>query len=145
MTYPAHPARATVIWRDDFAAAFDASGPRAPWRYVQATRELTADDALELRSLVEEHLQRTASPVAARVLESWAALLAAGAFVKVMPHDYKRVLAQREAPAPAGDDDPAFEPLHSEPRDCSARGGIYGSPGNASAAAWVTPPQQLLK
>ena len=62
-------------------------------------------DAIELRAMIEEHHQRTGSPVAARVLEHWGGLLAGGAFVKVMPHDYKRVLrelAQQEARA-AGD------------------------------------------
>jgi glutamate synthase (NADPH/NADH) large chain/glutamate synthase (ferredoxin) len=51
-------------------------------------------DAIELRAIVQEHLQRTASPVAARVLADWDALLERGAFVKVMPHDYKRVLRE---------------------------------------------------
>jgi len=63
---------------------------------------LSDADALELRTLVEEHLRRTDSPVAARVLEQWGELLARGAFVKVMPHDYKRVLresAEEEAMA----------------------------------------------
>src|SRR5207248_6355468 len=62
--------------------------------------ELEEADAIELRAMVGEHLQRTESPVAARVLERWDELLAAGAFVKVMPHDYKRVLrelAEKEA------------------------------------------------
>jgi glutamate synthase domain-containing protein 2/glutamate synthase domain-containing protein 1/glutamate synthase domain-containing protein 3 len=54
------------------------------------------DDAAELRELIAEHAQRTASPVAARVLDEFDVLLASGAFVKVMPHDYKRVLAERE-------------------------------------------------
>jgi glutamate synthase (NADPH/NADH) large chain/glutamate synthase (ferredoxin) len=54
-------------------------------------------DAAELRALIEEHAQRTDSPVAARVLAQWAQLLAAAAFVKVMPHDYKRVLAEQAA------------------------------------------------
>jgi len=53
---------------------------------------LGQQDVAELRALVEEHLRRTDSPVAARVLEGWAGLLARRAFVKVMPHDYKRVL-----------------------------------------------------
>jgi glutamate synthase (NADPH/NADH) large chain/glutamate synthase (ferredoxin) len=57
--------------------------------------ELGDTDALELRGLIEEHGQRTGSPVAARVLEEWGGLLARGAFVKVMPHDYKRVLRER--------------------------------------------------
>ncbi len=56
--------------------------------------ELDQADALELRTLIEEHAQRTGSPVAARVLADWEGLLARGAFVKVMPHDYKRVLRE---------------------------------------------------
>jgi glutamate synthase domain-containing protein 2/glutamate synthase domain-containing protein 1/glutamate synthase domain-containing protein 3 len=62
--------------------------------------ELDSADAIELRALVQEHRQRTDSPVAARVLEKWEALLEKRAFVKVMPHDYKRVLrelAEKEA------------------------------------------------
>ena len=39
-------------------------------------------------------MQRTGSPVAARVLGEWDELLRSGAFVKVMPHDYKRVLRE---------------------------------------------------
>ncbi|HEY4450837.1 MAG TPA: glutamate synthase-related protein [Solirubrobacteraceae bacterium] len=57
--------------------------------------EPSAADALELRALVEEHHARTDSPVAARVLAAWEELLGRGAFVKVMPHDYKRVLSER--------------------------------------------------
>jgi glutamate synthase domain-containing protein 3 len=56
--------------------------------------ELEEADAIELRAMVGEHLQRTESPVAARVLERFDELLAAGAFVKVMPHDYRRVLRE---------------------------------------------------
>jgi glutamate synthase domain-containing protein 2/glutamate synthase domain-containing protein 1/glutamate synthase domain-containing protein 3 len=55
---------------------------------------LSESDAIELRAMVEEHLRRTDSPVAARVLEQWGELLGRGAFVKVMPHDYKRVLRE---------------------------------------------------
>jgi glutamate synthase domain-containing protein 2/glutamate synthase domain-containing protein 1/glutamate synthase domain-containing protein 3 len=56
-------------------------------------------DAIELRALIEEHRERTDSPVAARVLDEWDELLERGAFVKVMPHDYKRVLRELEAAA----------------------------------------------
>jgi glutamate synthase (NADPH/NADH) large chain/glutamate synthase (ferredoxin) len=56
---------------------------------------LAAEDVGELRALIEEHLARTGSPVAARVLADWDGLLGKGAFVKVMPHDYKRVLAEQ--------------------------------------------------
>ncbi|HST32189.1 MAG TPA: glutamate synthase large subunit [Solirubrobacteraceae bacterium] len=55
----------------------------------------SAEDASELRELIEEHSRRTGSPVAARVLGAFEELLSRGAFVKVMPHDYKRVLAER--------------------------------------------------
>ncbi|HEY4996717.1 MAG TPA: glutamate synthase subunit alpha, partial [Solirubrobacteraceae bacterium] len=57
--------------------------------------EPSSADALELRALIEEHHARTDSPVAARVLGEWAQLLGRGAFVKVMPHDFKRVLRER--------------------------------------------------
>ncbi len=56
--------------------------------------ELSPADALELRAMISEHEQRTDSPVARRVLAEWEQLLAGGAFVKVMPTDYKRVLAE---------------------------------------------------
>jgi glutamate synthase domain-containing protein 3 len=57
--------------------------------------ELAEPDAIELRAMVEEHQRRTGSSVAEGVLGEWEQLLAAGAFVKVMPHDYKRVLRER--------------------------------------------------
>lgn len=56
--------------------------------------EISGDDALELHALVEEHHLRTQSPVAARLLREWDAALRS--FVKVMPHDYKRALAELE-------------------------------------------------
>ncbi|HTZ85623.1 MAG TPA: glutamate synthase-related protein, partial [Solirubrobacteraceae bacterium] len=55
----------------------------------------STEDAAELRALIEEHATRTGSPVAAGVLDQFEELLGRGAFVKVMPHDYKRVLAER--------------------------------------------------
>jgi glutamate synthase domain-containing protein 2/glutamate synthase domain-containing protein 1/glutamate synthase domain-containing protein 3 len=63
--------------------------------------ELAEQDVAQLRALVVEHGQRTGSPVAERVLGEWDDLLARAAFVKVMPHDYKRVLAERVARAQA--------------------------------------------
>ena len=50
--------------------------------------------------------RRTGSPVAARVLEQLGRAAGRGAFVKVMPHDYKRVLrelAEAEAPRDAAE------------------------------------------
>jgi glutamate synthase domain-containing protein 3 len=58
---------------------------------------LAPTDAIELRALIAEHEQHTGSPVAGRVLAEWEELLAKGAFVKVMPRDYKRVLAELAA------------------------------------------------
>jgi glutamate synthase domain-containing protein 3 len=57
--------------------------------------ELTDEDAAEARALVAEHLRRTGSPVARRVLDAWEELLPR--FVKVFPTDYKRVLAEQAA------------------------------------------------
>jgi glutamate synthase domain-containing protein 3 len=62
-------------------------------------------DAIELRAMIEEHGRRTGSPVAARVLGGWDGLLGRGAFVKVMPHDYKRVLRELTAREAAGSDE----------------------------------------
>ena len=54
--------------------------------------EIGETDAIELHALIEEHHLRTLSPVAARILEGWDEWLPR--FVKVMPHDYKRALAE---------------------------------------------------
>ncbi len=62
--------------------------------------EPSAADLEELRALVEEHRERTDSPVAARVLADWDRL--AGAWVKVMPRDYKRALAEMAEREAAG-------------------------------------------
>ena len=63
--------------------------------------EISEADAIELHELIEEHHLRTQSPVAARVLREWAEMLPR--FVKVMPHDYKRALAElAEAEAEQG-------------------------------------------
>jgi glutamate synthase (NADPH) large chain len=55
------------------------------------TEPLDADDASFLRDLVERHLAETGSAVAERLLAGW--MPALGRFAKVMPKDYKRVLA----------------------------------------------------
>jgi glutamate synthase (NADPH/NADH) large chain/glutamate synthase (ferredoxin) len=52
-------------------------------------------DAIEVRALVAEHLERTGSDVARRVLDEWDALVIR--FVKIFPTDYKRVLAELAA------------------------------------------------
>ncbi len=52
-------------------------------------------DIKELRAIIEEHQQATGSTVARHILDDWDAQLPQ--FVKVMPTDYKRVLAERIA------------------------------------------------
>jgi glutamate synthase domain-containing protein 3 len=54
--------------------------------------DMEDEDLEKVRALVEEHAMRTDSPVAARVLEQWDEL--PGAWVKVMPMDYKRALRE---------------------------------------------------
>jgi glutamate synthase domain-containing protein 2/glutamate synthase domain-containing protein 1/glutamate synthase domain-containing protein 3 len=56
---------------------------------------LAESDAIEVHALIGEHVERTGSPVGARVLEEWATLRER--FVKVFPADYKRVLAELAA------------------------------------------------
>ena len=54
-----------------------------------------AEDILELKTLIENHARYTGSTVARFVLDQWESSL--GRFVKVMPTEYKRVLADRKA------------------------------------------------
>ena len=55
----------------------------------------TPDDEAELRGYLEEHVAHTGSTVAERILADWST--ARDQFVKVFPHDYKRVLLERAA------------------------------------------------
>ncbi len=54
-----------------------------------------AEDVIELKTLIEYHARYTGSTVARQVLDNWERSLAE--FVKVMPTEYKRVLAERKA------------------------------------------------
>ena len=56
---------------------------------------LEESDVETIRSLVESHLRHTGSQVAARVLEEWELHLPL--FVKIMPRDYKRALAELQS------------------------------------------------
>ena len=58
------------------------------------------EDVVALRRMLEEHYGYTGSANAQRVLGSWGRMLPK--FVKVMPRDYKRVLAERAQRAEAG-------------------------------------------
>ena len=52
-----------------------------------------SQDILEVHSLVSSHAEMTQSPIAKKLLEEWEASVAK--FVKVIPTDYKRVLAEQ--------------------------------------------------
>jgi glutamate synthase domain-containing protein 2/glutamate synthase domain-containing protein 1/glutamate synthase domain-containing protein 3 len=55
--------------------------------------EMTDEDATEVQALIKEHIMRTGSLVGRNLLASWER--ARERFVKVMPRDYKRALAER--------------------------------------------------
>ena len=59
----------------------------------------TAADITDLKQLIKNHRDYTGSPVAEKILANWEDSLTR--FVKVMPTDYKRVLAERAAAASA--------------------------------------------
>jgi glutamate synthase (NADPH/NADH) large chain len=52
------------------------------------------EDIVELREMIELHKEYTGSTVAAKILDDWP--MSIKQFVKVMPTDYKRVLAERK-------------------------------------------------
>ena len=58
--------------------------------------EPIAEDAALLRTLIERHVQFTASPRAKWILENWSTMLSK--FIKVFPHEYKRVLKLTHQP-----------------------------------------------
>jgi glutamate synthase (NADPH/NADH) large chain len=64
-----------------------------------------AEDAAELRSMIERHREFTGSAVAEQLLGAWA--VEVGRFRKVMPRDYRRVLDVMKAAAEQGLDDAA--------------------------------------
>jgi glutamate synthase domain-containing protein 2/glutamate synthase domain-containing protein 1/glutamate synthase domain-containing protein 3 len=80
------------------AYVYDEAGDFGERRCNRASvsfEEIGDADACELRALVAEHAQRTASAVAERLLSDWDASLER--FVKVMPDDYRRVLDEQAA------------------------------------------------
>jgi glutamate synthase domain-containing protein 3 len=86
---------------------------------------ITPDEAEELRAWIEEHRERTGSVVAERVLADWTASL--NRMVKVMPHDYRRALAEASA--------------EGEAEVAAAAAGPAATPGYAAAppAAPIAP------
>jgi glutamate synthase domain-containing protein 3 len=82
------------------AYVFDVEGDfaeRCNTEMVDLDPVATDEDITELRALIERHQQLTGSNVAASILADWPRVLQR--FVKVMPIDYKRVLAERQGQA----------------------------------------------
>jgi glutamate synthase domain-containing protein 3 len=71
-----------------------------------------AEDIDLVRGLIERHVQHTGSTYAAKILADWIDLRPR--FVKIMPRDYKRVLAA-EARARAEGRAPTFAELVGAP------------------------------
>ncbi len=74
------------------------------------------EDVVELREMIELHKEYTGSTVAAGILDDWP--MSVKQFVKVMPTDYKRVLAERkrhdeEMEQTIGDEETGSFALHS--------------------------------
>ncbi|HSW45245.1 MAG TPA: hypothetical protein VLM89_06710, partial [Phycisphaerae bacterium] len=60
---------------------------------VEIDNVIEPEDIAELKDLIQRHLRYTGSMVARRILDDWEAHLAR--FVKVTPHEYKRVLQEQ--------------------------------------------------
>jgi len=58
-----------------------------------------AEDIRDVQTLIEKHIVYTNSAIAKKIMTSWDAQVMH--FVKIMPHDYKRVLLQKKAIAQA--------------------------------------------
>jgi glutamate synthase domain-containing protein 3 len=56
------------------------------------------EDATTVRDLITAHVKRTGSPKGTRLLAAWSE--ARRRLVKVLPLEYKKVLAAKKAPAP---------------------------------------------
>jgi glutamate synthase domain-containing protein 3 len=84
-----------------FAYVFDESGDfsrKLCNRSMVDVDPLDDTDEATVRSLIEKHLRYTASPRAQLILEHWAEMIKK--FVKVFPHDYKRVLGMTATNVP---------------------------------------------
>ena len=80
---------------DDYLEAIDhQGGDLESHGLVDVSHDMTRYDAIRLKQLITQHLHYTNSDVARRILDDWPAMLAK--FVKVMPVDYRRALAEMQ-------------------------------------------------
>jgi len=82
------------------AYVFDEDGDFARVRCNRAGIDLDPifepEDVVRLHQLINKHVEYTGSPRAGRILENWSEALRH--FVKVFPHEYKRVLGVARRP-----------------------------------------------
>jgi glutamate synthase (NADPH/NADH) large chain len=82
----------SMVALEKVLAREEQTGPAVGWHREQP-------DEVALKKLIEDHHRWTGSLRAREILDSWTE--ARGRFVKVFPHEYKRVLAERAAKAEA--------------------------------------------
>jgi glutamate synthase (ferredoxin) len=82
-----------------------------------------SDDATEIHDLLERHLELTGSERAAQLLARWWEVLPC--FVRVIPHDYRRVLEAQERMRASGlsVDEAAMAAFEENARDLARAGG----------------------
>ena len=80
-----------------------------------------AEELHQLKALLEEHVQRTDSPRAQKILRLWES--SSPHFTKVMPTEYKRVLAEAVLHPPGQAPEPLRPALRALPRDGKVKHG----------------------
>ena len=94
------------IWTPEATGGRDAFRINCNLGMVELEDVVDEADLAELHDMITRHRDHTGSTVAAGIVDRWPE--AAGEFVKVMPTDYKRVLAERAGIA----HDAELEPTH---------------------------------
>ncbi|MGA2349622.1 MAG: glutamate synthase large subunit [Terracidiphilus sp.] len=96
-----------------YAFVYDEKGDFPARRCNQSSVDLeplvVAEDVVRVRGLLERHRDYTGSPRAAWILEHWED--AQPRFIKVFPHEYKRVLGVARGEGSAGADSAAVHPV----------------------------------
>lgn len=101
---------------------------------VELEKVESGDDIAELLNLITLHHEYTESKVAERILNRWPDVLSQ--FIKVMPTDYKRVLAERQK-----HDEEIEAPVHTEGHVFDENGN--GEPTNGAAIVAEPAPNKL--
>ena len=81
----------------DFVYVYDADGTFAQLCNTEMVLLEPLDDPYEavlLKKWIGQHVRRTRSPLGWRLLDEWGA--ASGRFVRVIPAQYKRLMAQHD-------------------------------------------------